>query len=98
MEYPLESIFQYLLKNGVLKFFEQAVGPPLRCPRFTLQSVPFQFHDLKIVFILSSPLKIIAQYQDGRNNIISQCESECIWMGQKLMIIKTIFGFWNFFM
>ena len=25
-------IFQYLLKYGVLKFFERAVGPPSRCP------------------------------------------------------------------
>ena len=31
-EKPLERIFQYLLKNGVLKFFERAVGPPSRCP------------------------------------------------------------------
>ena len=39
LEYPLEKIFQYLFKNGVVKFFERAVGPPSRCPRFTLLKV-----------------------------------------------------------
>ena len=27
--------FQYLLKNGILKFFERVVGPPSQCPRST---------------------------------------------------------------
>ena len=31
--WPLEMIFQYLIKNGVLKFFEKLVGPPSRCSR-----------------------------------------------------------------
>ena len=35
MEYPLERIFQYLLKNGILKFFEKPVSPPSQCPRFS---------------------------------------------------------------
>ena len=28
LEYPLERIFQHLLKKGFLKFFERAEGPP----------------------------------------------------------------------
>ena len=53
LEYPLERIFQYLLKNGVLKFFERAMGPPSRCPRpILLHKMAFQpFWLLLSVFV-----------------------------------------------
>ena len=50
LESPLERIFQYLLENGVLKFFERAVG------------LPFDVHDLGYAsakWVLLSNINII---------------------------------------
>ena len=60
-ELPHGRNFQYLLKNGVLKFFAEPRLPPSRCPRVNVAGLFFKKTGLEIRF---SFLEIIKENLD----------------------------------